>query len=326
MVDPMEDGQRRGATMTFGVGDLKLVERRAMSMSDTVVDTTVMDTITYDGTMDGDLDESAIPNDKYEDHYVFDADTKSESSFPLVDADGNLRRENVIAAASYSEDAPDEGFLLDVLDEVNDAFEDPPLDQETVMTDATPPASLTKQDVISTIDTDTTMTDLTELFNDKDVTKEDVIDHYDIDQKESPSDFYDGEPSVEDLADDFDAVDLLVDEKQKLESENDNLSEELHEYRAEEFADRAEDLVALTEKWGDADTLVERFEDSEDEAFTSVDDLDDKIELVKDITDTADETTTVNDTDTERNVDSTDSPDIDTTPKGKFRLADPRDA
>jgi hypothetical protein len=94
-----------------------------------------MDTITYDGTMGGDLDESEIPNDDYERHYVFDAETKSESSFPLVDADGNLRRENVIAAASYSGDAPDESMLMDVLREVNSAFDDPPLDEETFETD-----------------------------------------------------------------------------------------------------------------------------------------------------------------------------------------------
>lgn len=88
--------------------------------------------ISYSGTRGGTLDESAIPDDDYASHYVFDADTKSESSFPLVDAEGNLRAGNVAAAFRFRDDAPDRGALLDVLESVNDAFDDPPIDPESL--------------------------------------------------------------------------------------------------------------------------------------------------------------------------------------------------
>lgn len=92
--------------------------------------------IMFTGLMDGDLDKSEIPNDDYEQHYVFDEDTKSESSFPLVDAEGNLRFENVAAAYRWRGDAPDQEMLLSVLEEVNgefidsDEFDEPPIDPE----------------------------------------------------------------------------------------------------------------------------------------------------------------------------------------------------
>jgi hypothetical protein len=54
--------------------------------------------VEFDGTAPGDLDESEIPNDDYESHYLYPGDTKSESSYPVVDAEGNLHRGNVDAA------------------------------------------------------------------------------------------------------------------------------------------------------------------------------------------------------------------------------------
>lgn len=54
--------------------------------------------VTFSGLADGTLEESAIPNDDYEQHYLFPAETKSESSYPVVDAEGNLRKGNVAAA------------------------------------------------------------------------------------------------------------------------------------------------------------------------------------------------------------------------------------
>lgn len=88
------------------------------------------DGIQYQGTAGGDLDESEIPSDDFESHYVFDGDSKSASSFPLVDADGNLRRGNVESAFSLRGHAPDVDKLLDVLSQVNDVFDDPPIDSE----------------------------------------------------------------------------------------------------------------------------------------------------------------------------------------------------
>lgn len=54
--------------------------------------------VEFDGTREGELDESAIPNDDYASHYLYPAETKSESSYPVVDGDGMLRRGNVDAA------------------------------------------------------------------------------------------------------------------------------------------------------------------------------------------------------------------------------------
>ena len=54
--------------------------------------------VQFDETGEGDLDESEIPTDAYEGHYLNAGENKSDSSFPLVDADGTLRRGNVEAA------------------------------------------------------------------------------------------------------------------------------------------------------------------------------------------------------------------------------------
>jgi len=56
--------------------------------------------VEFTDTGEGELDESDLPTDAddYEGHYLNAADTKSESSFPLVDADGVLRRGNLDAA------------------------------------------------------------------------------------------------------------------------------------------------------------------------------------------------------------------------------------
>jgi hypothetical protein len=85
--------------------------------------------IEYDGTMGGELDESEIPNEDYQSHYVFPGETKSESSFPLVDAEGNLRRGNVESAFALRGHADDEDALLSVLRDVNGEFENPPIDE-----------------------------------------------------------------------------------------------------------------------------------------------------------------------------------------------------
>jgi transcriptional regulator with XRE-family HTH domain len=52
----------------------------------------------FRGTRQGELDESAIPSDDFADHYFNDGENKSDSSFPLVDGEGYLRRGNLDAA------------------------------------------------------------------------------------------------------------------------------------------------------------------------------------------------------------------------------------
>lgn len=54
--------------------------------------------VSWRGKESGDLDESEIPNDDYSSHYLLDGPTKTQSSYPVVDADGNLRRGNVKSA------------------------------------------------------------------------------------------------------------------------------------------------------------------------------------------------------------------------------------
>lgn len=54
--------------------------------------------ISFRGTREGDLDESEIPTEDYEDHYFNAGDTKSDSSYPLVDGDGYLRAGNLGSA------------------------------------------------------------------------------------------------------------------------------------------------------------------------------------------------------------------------------------
>jgi hypothetical protein len=86
--------------------------------------------ITFNSAAHGGLDESEIPEDDYEKHYVFPADSKETSSFPIVDAEGNLRSDNVEIAFRSRGDAPDEDTLLSVLRNVNDEFDEPPIDSD----------------------------------------------------------------------------------------------------------------------------------------------------------------------------------------------------
>lgn len=199
--------------------------------SDTAMftDKTVMDTITYDGTMGGDLDESAIPSDGFEPHYVFDGDTKSESSYPLVDADGNLRRGNVDAAYNLRGHADDEDFLMDVLMEVNDEFDDPPIDFD----DDTDSYHTNEED------DSTTMTD--------DTTEEPTVADLTVDAIAEQND------AVADLTN---RVEVLEDKAETLEDEKEELRAELDEYRAAEKEEMVEEITSITSAW-DSETLLD---------------------------------------------------------------------
>lgn len=78
--------------------------------------------VSWDGTSSGKLDEPAIPNDDYESHYLNAADTKSDSSFPVVDADGNLRAGNVNSAWDMRNRG--EGVSEECLRKLDSAFDD----------------------------------------------------------------------------------------------------------------------------------------------------------------------------------------------------------
>lgn len=334
MVDPMVNGERNQTTMTFGNTDLALVERRDEMMADATHSGTIMDTISYDGLMGGDLDESEIPNEGYEPHYVFDADTKSESSYPLVDGDGNLRRGNVDAAWQLYGRAEDEQFLLDVLAQANKQFADadgysapiPEDSLEEAITDSTHTDTMDIQTFID--ENDLSAEDVRYILDSADVDTSEVVDAPD-----EPTDFYDGQADVEALADDFDAVGLLVEQKESLEAEVDSLEDDLRETKRPIFADKAEQLAEMTERWGDAEELMDKF-DADDEERWTVDTIEDKIELVEDIAGT--ETTTVTDSSNESEDDDSlvgadtsmqiaDRDSIETTSSGKYNLSSVRE-
>ncbi len=187
-------------------------------------------------------------------------------------------------------------------------------------------------------DTETTMTNLEELLADNDITAEQVLDHFadsrgesaaesafadafDIEQKQDPTEFYDGEPDEEDLADDFDAVetlvderDLLKDEKESLEAEVEDLNDSLSKYQRGEYEEKVDTLTDMTDKWSE-DELMEKFDEDE----WTADDVDEKIELVEDI---KGDTTTVGDSKDEEGSEEdtiTDS-GLETTSSGKVDL------
>lgn len=98
------------------------------SMTDDLTVTKSIGGITFDGVDDGVVEPDDIPDDDFEDHFVFANETKDASAFPLVDGEGRLRRGNVELAFNSLEHAPDQDELLSVLKEANKEFSDPPID------------------------------------------------------------------------------------------------------------------------------------------------------------------------------------------------------
>jgi len=87
--------------------------------------------VTFRGTRGGSLDESRIPNDDYKSHYLFPDDTKTDSSYPVVDADGFLRSGNVEDAFGLgARGGVTEEDLHSKLRLLNKEFDEPPIDSE----------------------------------------------------------------------------------------------------------------------------------------------------------------------------------------------------
>lgn len=291
--------------------------------SQDALDESVKGVISYDGLAEGKLDEPAIPNEGYEDHYVFAADTKSDSSYPLVDADGNLRRGNVAAAWEVYGHADDEALLLSVLAQANKRFADAdgyssPIDADS-LEEAMMDGQTATDHLIATDSTATITNPLTTYMTDSN-------DGGDGGNAPSdPTEFYDGEPTVEQLADDFKTVQMLVDKRDDLESEVDSLSEELREHKTAKAEQKAEELTSITDAWGEQEDLIEQFSDGE----ITLDDLDERIEVARDIA--GEETTTVTDngddgssTDTQYAADTareSSERDYERTSKGKLDLS-----
>ncbi len=177
--------------------------------------------VTFTGLMGGDLDESEIPNDDYEPHYLYPGDTKSESSYPVVDADGNLRRGNVDAAhqlgARGGVDADEHDQKLMRLNEVFAEAADysAPIDTDTTMTDNKDGAALSVSDL--TVD--------------------------------ALADKHEGVSELRSEADELEA---------KLDAATDtveSLKEELAEYREDEKAALVDDIADLADTWEREDLL-----------------------------------------------------------------------
>jgi hypothetical protein len=140
-----------------------------------------------------------------------------------------------------------------------------------------------------------------QFVDEHDLSAADIIDALDIDASDvadvptEPTDFYDGEPSIEQLADDFPPVQMILDERDSLQSERDDLMTDLREHRRSEFVDTAEELVAITDAYGTKADLIDQYEDGE----LTLDTLSEKLDRAKEIvTDaTGSEPTTVSDDD-----------------------------
>lgn len=102
--------------------------------------------VSWDGTSGGKLDESAIPNDDYESHYINDGDTKSDSSFPVVDAEGNLRAGNVRSAWKLRNRG--EGVGESCLRDLGNAFDETPLPESAYDNNVATP-EITEEDYIA---------------------------------------------------------------------------------------------------------------------------------------------------------------------------------
>lgn len=92
--------------------------------------------VRFRGTRSGKLDRSALPSEGHEQYFLVDRDTKSASSYPVVDADGYLRRGNVAAAYSVGpRGGVSRADLYERLRPLNDAFRTPPINPEKLAGD-----------------------------------------------------------------------------------------------------------------------------------------------------------------------------------------------
>jgi hypothetical protein len=165
---------------------------------------------------------------------------------------------------------------------------------------------------------DMTADSLQEFVDSHDLTDAQIIDELGLEVPDDPTDFYDSEPDVETLADDFTAVEALQDSKESLESEVEELNDELQSYRTEDFRDTAERLAELVDS-REVDAMVEQFEDGE----LTVDDVEDQIAVAEEAIGST--TTTMNDSsgsneDSESMIDS--NPEISTVDRESVNRTD----
>lgn len=176
--------------------------------------------VEYSGTSGGKLDESEIPSDDFESHYLIPGDTKSDSSFPVVDGSGNLRRGNVAAAWDLRGHAPDESALRSALLDLNDAFDNPPIDEDEQAENAAAAASAGDE---SPTDEEPSQTDERDVDND---------DSSEIMTDDNNGEQY--EKLAAKLAERDDRVEELQEQVDELDDENAELAERVAELEAAE--------------------------------------------------------------------------------------------
>lgn len=218
--------------------------------------------VTFTGLREGDLDESEIPNDDFESHYLYPADTKSESSYPVVDGEGYLRRGNVDAAyqlgARGGVDADEHDRNVRRLNDVfaNADGYSAPIDPESFTTDT---MSQNTDDSGQSGDDGGITLDVSDLTIDALTEKHDGVDELKAERDEF-------EEELNALTDEMEAQrDVLLDELQALK-------EEVESYRADEKQNLVDEITTLTDTW-DEDELMD----------LSLDTLTDRLELAKDI-------------------------------------------
>ena len=220
--------------------------------------------VTFIGLRDGDLDEASIPTDDFESHYLYPADTKSESSYPVVDGDGYLRRGNVEAAHSLgARGGVDADEHESNLESLNGVFEDSteysaPIDPDAFASDA----ALDGHGTTITISNNTIMTDGNDNGGAGPITVSDLAVDAIVDE-------HDGVAELKEQADEADELEAQLDAAKE---EIDGLKEELESYRADEKRDVVEEITALTDTW-DEDELME----------LEMDALESRLDLAEDI-------------------------------------------
>lgn len=235
----------------------------------TVVDKSVAG-VTFEGTATGDLDKSEIPNDDYEQHYLFPADTKSESSYPVVDAEGMLRRGNVEAAYGLgARGGVSESELHSKLEALNGEFDDEPIDpdnfSDSTMTDDDPSNGGTDNGG--------------SVFGLSDMSVEAVAQEHD---------------GVSDLQDTISEKEQTIERKDErigtLEDRVEDLRSDVLDEKKADFDDAVETLTDATSHW-DEDELRAEWGADDEETFTVSDaedaiaSIEDKISMVSDLAD-----------------------------------------
>lgn len=203
--------------------------------------------VEYSGTAGGQLDESEIPSDGFESHYLIDGSTKSDSSFPVVDVSGDLRRGNVASAWDLRGHAPDESAMRSALLDLNDAFDNPPIETDDEQAEAsTPEGDDSPNDGMETSRSGETDADNNSSTT---MTDEDSGEQY--------------EKLAAKLAERDDRVDELREQKEELEAERDELANRLEKLESlEEVVDDVKETYAAQLADGErfpTDELVEKY-------------------------------------------------------------------